>query len=141
MIPAIAAKERIGKPLLDEVQIAREEIKPSIGDKENAVWGVVTWLNVPPETDFFLVQIRGLSNAYKVKIDAEGKKTYLRKTLQVHFCVPGHDFPKRRPHPLGRPRIYRQEYAGVYAQAVWAGKTPCLSVALSISYRLVLLIF
>ncbi len=89
VIPAIAAKERIGKPLLDEVQIAREEIKPSIGDKENAVWGVVTWLNVPPETDFFLVQIRGLSNAYKVKIDAEGKKTYLRKTLQVHFWRPG----------------------------------------------------
>jgi hypothetical protein len=89
VIPSIAERERVGKPLLDEIQISRKEIKPSIGDQENAVWGVATWLDIPPETDFFLVQIRGLSNAYKLQIDPSGEKSYLRKTLQIHFWRPG----------------------------------------------------
>jgi hypothetical protein len=89
VIPAIAERERVGKPLLDEIAISRQEIKPSIGDQELGVWGVATWIDVPAETDFFLIQIRGLTNAYKVKADASGNKTYARKTLQLHFWRPG----------------------------------------------------
>jgi hypothetical protein len=89
VIPAIEERERIGKPLFDEISISRQEIKPSIGDQEFAVWGVATWIDVPPDTDFFFIQVRGLTNAYKLKSDAAGAKTYLRKTLQLHFWRPG----------------------------------------------------
>ncbi len=89
VVPAIAERERIGKPLLDEISISRQEIKPSIGDQDFAVWGVATWIDIPPETDFFLIQVRGLTNAYKVKTDVSGEKAYARKTLQLHFWRPG----------------------------------------------------
>lgn len=88
-IPAIAQRERVGKPLLDSFQVARREILPSLGDEDKSVWGVATWTDIDPRTDFFLVQVKGLTNAYRVKVGTDGKKTFERKTLQIHFWRPG----------------------------------------------------
>jgi hypothetical protein len=89
VLPKIAQRERVGQPIYDEVRISREEIRPSVGEQDFPVWGVATWTDIAPETDFFIVQVRGLSNAYKVQLDAQGKSSYLRKTLQLQFWRPG----------------------------------------------------
>jgi len=89
VIPQIAAKERIGKPILDTFQISRTELLPSNGDKDNPVWGIATWTEVDGRADFLTVQVKGLTNAYQVKIDSTGKNIYKRKTLDLHFWRPG----------------------------------------------------
>jgi len=88
-VSAIAKRERIGKPLLDTFQIARREILPTLGDEDRSVWGVALWTDIDPRTDFFIVQIKGLTNAYKMKLDGAGNKSFQRKTLQIHFWRPG----------------------------------------------------
>ncbi len=89
VIPQIAAKERIGKPVLDTFQISRTEILPSNGDKDNPVWGIATWTDVDGRADFLTVQVKGLTNAYQVKVDSAGNNVYKRKTLELHFWRPG----------------------------------------------------
>jgi hypothetical protein len=86
---AIAARERIGKPLLDHIDIAKLDIKEANLDADHSVWGVATWTDVDPRLDFFAVDVRGLTNAYKIRIDTEGKTNYDRKTLRIYFWRPG----------------------------------------------------
>ncbi|MDZ4851562.1 MAG: hypothetical protein SGI77_19905 [Pirellulaceae bacterium] len=87
-VQAIADRERVGKPILDTFQIARREILPSLGDVDNSVWGVATWTDIDPRTDFFVVRVKGLTNAYQLKMEGENRK-FSRKTLQIHFWRPG----------------------------------------------------
>jgi len=89
VIPLIAAKERVGKSILDNFQISRTEILPSTADQDKPVWGIATWTNIDGRADFLTVQVKGLTNAYQVKLDTTGKKTYRRKTLEMHFWRPG----------------------------------------------------
>ncbi len=89
VLPAIAQRERIGKPILDTFQIARREILPSLDDEDRSVWGVATWTDVDPRTDFFIVHVKGLTNAYRLKLDDQGIRSFQRKTLQLHFWRPG----------------------------------------------------
>ena len=88
-IPAIEKRERIGKPLLDTFQIASRPIPATVGDEDRSVWGVALWTEIDPRTDFFIVQVKGLTNAYQVKVDQAGNQTFPRKTLQIHFWRPG----------------------------------------------------
>ncbi len=88
-LPSIAERERIGKPILDTFQISRRDILPSLNDEDKSVWGVATWTDVDSRTDFFIVQVKGLTNAYRLKIDEAGNRIFLRKTLQIHFWRPG----------------------------------------------------
>ena len=89
VVPAIAQRERIGKPILDTFQMARREILPSLDDEDRSVWGIATWTDVDPRTDFFIVQVKGLTNAYRLKLDDQGNRIFQRKTLQIHFWRPG----------------------------------------------------
>jgi len=89
VIPQIAAKERVGKPVLDSFQISRTEILPSTSDRDNPIWGIATWTDIDPSADFLTVQVKGLTNAYRVKLETTGKKLYLRKSLDLHFWRPG----------------------------------------------------
>jgi hypothetical protein len=86
---AVAARERVGKPIYDEVEISKIEIPYVELDPNGGTWGVATWTDVDPRLDFFAVDIRGLTNAYKIRIDAEGKKNFDRKTLRLYFWRPG----------------------------------------------------
>lgn len=48
-------------------------------------WGVATWEDVDSESDFFNVQIQGLTNAYRAKQKADFEKEFSFKTLQINF--------------------------------------------------------
>jgi hypothetical protein len=87
-VRAIARKERVGKPVYDSIQIQNLKIRRTTETEDNAVWGVATWIDVDPRTDFFAVLVQGLTNAQKIKQE-DGKLTYLHKTLVLHFWRAG----------------------------------------------------
>ncbi|MEZ6138808.1 MAG: hypothetical protein R3C53_28310 [Pirellulaceae bacterium] len=84
----IAAKERVGKPIYDSVEIQRLKIEITTEAEDNSVWGVAMWNNVDPRTDFFAVEVRGLTNAQRIESAGESLK-YLQKILVLHFSRPG----------------------------------------------------
>ena len=87
---AIAAKERVGRPLYDSVEVQTMPIKlwRDTDTFDNSVWGVATWTNVDPRTDFFSVLVTGLTNAQQLKQEGNEIK-YLQKTLVLNFSRPG----------------------------------------------------
>lgn len=85
----IANKERIGKPLHDSVEMQTLKIKLSTEAEDNAVWGLATWTDIDPRTDFFSVEVRGLSNSQEIVETPDGDFKYLRKTLELFFSRPG----------------------------------------------------
>ncbi len=87
-VRAIAIKERVGKPVYDSIQMQNLKIKLTTETEDNAVWGVATWVDVDPRTDFFAVLVRGLTNAQKIR-EENGKLTYLHKTLVLYFSRAG----------------------------------------------------
>ena len=86
---AIAARERVGKKLHDHIDISRLFIDEANLEADNSVWGVATWTDVDPRLDFFAIDVRGLTNAYTIRVDSEGKKNFDRKTLRIYFWRPG----------------------------------------------------
>lgn len=84
----IAAKERVGKPIYNSFEIQKLKINLSNELANNEVWGLATWVDVDPRTDFFTVSVRGLTNAQKLELQGEEIK-YLQKTLVLHFSRPG----------------------------------------------------
>ncbi len=85
---AIAARERVGAKLHDSADIQQVKIELSTPADDNAVWGVATWIGVAPNTDFFSVEVRGLTNAQK--LIQEGDRYVSRpKALELFFTRPG----------------------------------------------------
>jgi hypothetical protein len=85
----IETKERVGKRVYDSVEMQRLQIKLSTPQENNEVWGVAMWTGVDPRTNYFSVDIRGLTNAQRIETSQDGKKKYLQKTLVLHFFKPG----------------------------------------------------
>lgn len=84
--------------LLDSVEISKTNLPVSRDDADHSVWGVATWAQVDPRTDFLTVQIQGLSNAYEwddpAKPARDGQawapgRSFRYKTLQLNFWRPG----------------------------------------------------
>jgi hypothetical protein len=107
--------------LLNSVEIAEKPIPLTTPTEEHAVWGVATWEDIDPKTDWFSVYIQGLTNAYKIEPvagkDAEGNETkrwrYLRKTLVLNYWRPGDEFfESDREFRLGQPN--NVEYSWEY---------------------------
>jgi len=92
IIPAakevIAAREKVGAPIYDSLEIQNISIPKSTATEDNQVWGIATWENVDPRIDYFSVQVQGLTNAFRIET-VDGKKLYRRKTLQLNFWRPG----------------------------------------------------
>jgi hypothetical protein len=105
VIPAALApiKEREfpGRPeqkLYNSLNISEVRIAISDDNTDNSVWGVVTWTEVDPRIDYFVVYVQGLTNAYKFE-DPEGAyhagsppgtgRKITKKTLQLNFWRPG----------------------------------------------------
>jgi hypothetical protein len=103
---AIAARERVGKPIYDHIEIGKRDIPISSLDADNSFWGIATWTDVDPRLDFFAIDVRGLTNAYRIRIDESGKKNFDRKTLRIYFWRPGDviDVAKDRIY-LGLPAL------------------------------------
>lgn len=87
---AIAARERIGRPLMDSVEIQTVPVKlwRDTDTIDNSIWGVATWTGVDSRTDFFSVQVEGLTNAQRLIQDGKNIK-YLQKNLVLNFSRPG----------------------------------------------------
>lgn len=99
-VSAIAARERVGKPILDQVDISKIDIKASTSEEENSYWGVATWTDVDPRLDFFAIDVRGLTNAYRLRLDSSGEKKFDRKTLRIYFWRPGDSIDEARDRIL-----------------------------------------
>lgn len=84
----IAAKERVGQPIYDSIEIQQQKILLSSEADNHEVWGVATWQDIDPRTIFFSVRVRGLTNAQK--LESRGSEiAYLQKQLVLHFSRPG----------------------------------------------------
>lgn len=84
----IAAKERVGQPILDSIEIQQKKIPLSTEADNHEVWGVATWQDIDPRTIFFAVRVRGLTNAQKIESQGEELK-FMQKQLVLHFSRPG----------------------------------------------------
>lgn len=100
-MPVIRAREFPGDnrtPLYDSQQMSEVPIPVSTQDADKSVWGLVTWEDVDPRTDYVSVFIQGLTNAYRYEDpagafkagDAPGTGRKLtQKTLRLNFWRPG----------------------------------------------------
>lgn len=88
--PVIAAREKVGRPLYNSVEMTEQTLERWTSEKDTSVWGVVTWVDLDPRIDFFSIYIRGLTNAFRVA-DAElgDNPNVLGKTLRLNFWRPG----------------------------------------------------
>jgi hypothetical protein len=113
-LPAIEKIERVGKPIYDSVSISKQKIELTTAEKDNSVWGVAMWEDVDPRIDFFSVYLQGLTNAFKTQDDPKQFKvgdppaktrSFVRKTLQMHFWRPGDTInPTSRDFRFGMPK-------------------------------------
>ncbi len=95
---AIAKREKPDGPLHDSVTIASKPIPLTREEDAPGVWGVAMWQDVDPRIDFFSIDVKGLTNAYR-PIDPPGAykagdppgtgRQLLTKTLRLHFWKPG----------------------------------------------------
>lgn len=85
---AIAAREKVGAPIHDSMELQTISIPKSTETDDKPVWGVAMWENVDPRIDYFAVQVQGLTNAFRIE-KVDGKELYRRKTLQLNFWRPG----------------------------------------------------
>jgi hypothetical protein len=105
IIPAavgpIRNREFPGRPdqkLYNSLEISEVPIAISDERTDNGVWGVVTWTEIDPRIDYFIVYVQGLTNAYQFA-DPEGGykpgdppgtgRQIAKKTLQLNFWRPG----------------------------------------------------
>ena len=125
-----------GIRLHNSVQISQVSIPVSTAEEDHSVWGVATWKDVDPQTDFFAVFVQRLTNAYRWE-DPEGAfqagdppgrgRVYTYKTLQLNFWRPGDGLRQHeREIRLGMPafddvrgrRVTReQDLLGLYGVA------------------------
>lgn len=97
-IEPIRLREFSSGQLLNNVEVAKQELRVEAGRTQRGVWGVAMWEDVDPELDFFSIYVGGLTNAYRwedpdgaFKLgDAPGKgRLFARKKLQLNFWRPG----------------------------------------------------
>lgn len=100
-IATIRAREFPGDnktPLFDSQSISEVPIAVSTPQADKSVWGVVTWEDVDPRTDYFSVYVQGLTNAYRYTDPPGGFKPndtpgtgrqLTLKTLRLNFWRPG----------------------------------------------------
>lgn len=82
----------------NSVTITEQKIGLSDPQNDRSVWGVVTWEDVDPRTDYFSIYIQGLTNAFRFEDPAGAFKPgdkpgtgrqFEQKTLQLNFWRPG----------------------------------------------------
>ena len=102
---AIQQREDPNRRLYNSVEISSKPLAVSSELVDKSVWGVATWEDVDPRTDFFSVFIQGLTNAYQWVDPPQGFKpgdppgkdrVLLQKTLQLNFWRPGDEYVEDR---------------------------------------------
>ena len=145
VIPAalgpIQAREFPGRPdqvLYNSLNISEVPIAKSDDKTDNSVWGVVTWSDIDPRIDYFVVYVQGLTNAYKF-VDPPGAykagdppgtgRQLLKKTLQLNFWRPGdtvdpheeeiHFGCRLDPDPMDQQKILKEYGIDKPVDHVW----------------------
>ena len=87
-LPLITEKERVGKPVYDSIAIQKVPVPLTTSRESHPVWGLATWTDIDPRTDFFAVEVRGLTNAQQTE-NVDGQLAFRHKTLVLNFSRPG----------------------------------------------------
>jgi len=122
---AVAAIEKREKlKLKNSIEIIQRIPEAVPAGEENPVWiyGVATWTDVDPATDYFRVFAEGFSNGYEIA-DVAGEQVILRKTIDMKFWRPGDEYDqtdeeiRRNPEAPKPVWIYRPSGLGPVAKA------------------------
>jgi hypothetical protein len=112
-VRAIARRERVGAPIYDTVEMLRR-IPLATATEPNEFWGVATWANIDPRTDFFTVAVEGITNGFKI-VDRPNGREFEKRALMINFWRPGDAFDDSRDEiRLGVPAYEdpsRMQYA------------------------------
>ncbi|QGJ70320.1 Hypothetical protein PBC10988_20150 [Planctomycetales bacterium 10988] len=112
----IQDREDANRPLKNTVEIAgRLPVSEAEGDQ--GVWGVVTWQDVDPRTDYFSIFIQGLSNAYRWE-DTPNGRWFARKTLRLDFWRPGDEVDE------DESEIRFLRHSWVFLDSSWSSRPP-----------------
>lgn len=94
----IQMREDPARRLYNSVQISQMDLQVSTERSAKEYWGLATWTDIDPSTDFFSIYVDGLTNAYKW-VDPEGAWTdgdppgkgrlFATKFLKLDFWRPG----------------------------------------------------
>lgn len=84
----IARREQITSPLYNTVELSTVDIPRTTAEESPGVWGYATWTDIDPTTDFFTINVYGLTNAFRV-VEVNGQDEVQRKVLQLNFYRPG----------------------------------------------------
>ena len=87
-------EQRFGIPYKDSVSTVRDlpELTPADAESQNWIYGVATWRNIDPDTDFFKVVCHGFSNGYVIRAADGGGSQVWRKVIVQRFARPGDRF-------------------------------------------------
>jgi hypothetical protein len=89
---AIRAREGSEHTWHDSTTVAgRVPPSPQEG-ADRSVYGVATWYDVDPRTDYFSIFVNGLSNGYRMETTDDGQQRMVHKTLELKFWRPGDEF-------------------------------------------------
>jgi hypothetical protein len=96
--PPIQKREDPAIRLFNSVQVGQLDIGVSTERSDKAIWGLATWTDIDPSTDFFSIYVDGLTNAHKWADpagvwqdgDPPGKgRLFQTKFLKLDFWRPG----------------------------------------------------
>lgn len=81
-------------PFQNTVEVVQPLPDPVDSDVADPVWiyGVATWRNIDPDTDFFSIVMRGFSNGYELREGPDGSLIVWRKSIRQKFTRRGDRF-------------------------------------------------
>ena len=85
----IRAAEDRNRVLFDKVAMMNAKFPVVKSSADDGIWGVAVWRNVDPRIDYVSVQVRGLTNAYRIHTTADGERKFKYRNLQLNFWRPG----------------------------------------------------
>lgn len=114
--------------LHNSLTISEKPIAKTDAAGDHSLWGVVTWVDVDPKIDYYMVYVQGLTNAYQFSDPAGGFKKgdapgtgrqFTKKTLQLNFWRPGdtvdpHEEEIRYGCPIDADPIEQQRILAEY---------------------------
>jgi hypothetical protein len=118
-VPAIQRREDRNRSLLNSVEIGQTTVQLSTEQIDKSVWGIVTWEDVNPKTDYFSVYISGLTNAYRwkddpAKVTADSPpgagRTFVRRHLKLSFWRPGDEYLQHEDEVRREPTAVDYEW-------------------------------